>query len=150
MKRITVTFTLALMSLLQAFSSVSNVNNLLITTQGQIDSFNINYGCDTIYGNIIFNGTFDNLNGIQNIKYISGNITASFLNNNLIFKIQELQKCNGIYLNYIEAGIEMPALKEIGEFVTYNNSLNTISFDVLEKANNRNQLHEFNHIERVS
>ncbi|MBK8620709.1 MAG: hypothetical protein IPN79_02845 [Saprospiraceae bacterium] len=71
----------------------SCTNNIFLTSQADVNNFNTNYGCDSIFGDLTITGAVTSLVGLGNIEYISGNLsiyssnitsTAGFTNLNKV------------------------------------------------------------------
>lgn len=117
------------------FSGVCNVN-ITILTQEEMDNFETNFGCDSIYGDLFVGGTVSNFDGLNNIKFVSGSISMS-ISATTTFRMASLIKCGDIYQNYAAGGIDMPMLKKMGHYGSYGSYLSgsfSISFPQLEEA----------------
>lgn len=140
------------------FSGVCNVSISLVT-QEEMDNFETTFGCDSIYGDLFVGGTITNFDGLDNIKFVSGNISMN-LNTAVAFRMASLTSCGDIYQNYSAGGIDMPMLKKMGHYGSYGSYLSgaySISFPELEEAETieiyyatMNSINTFQKLKRVN
>ncbi len=107
-----------------------------LSTQQEIDNFEINCQCDSVQGNLyIAPVNISNLDGLQNLKYVSGNVT--FLpNSNIMLELPQLTYAGGIIAYYNTTAMVMPNLLEVGDININSISMLNIDLPNLKKARN--------------
>ncbi len=89
MKKICITVLVALFACVTAQAQSCLPEGITFTTQGQVDSFSINYpGCRIIEGDVVISTSGSNLYGISNIDSIQGDLIIA--NNPHLINLQGL------------------------------------------------------------
>lgn len=137
MKSLLLTLAFLLSFLLTARTQSCLPDGITFTTQGQIDSFPINYpGCTEIEGDVVIsNGNYSNLDGLKIVQRINGdlNIHGEFDNYDGLVTLIEVN--GSIDISFFEAQIEfdLPNLKRVGgtlSIVTNNSTI--VGFNMLD------------------
>jgi hypothetical protein len=112
------------------------VGDINLSNQQQIDDFEANCQCDSVQGNLyIAPVNISNVNGLANLKYVSGNI--SFLpNTDIALQLPQLTYAGGIISLYNTIGISLPSLSKIKDLNI--NSISLLNLDVPNLVEARN------------
>lgn len=110
--------------------------NISLSTQQQIDDFAVNCQCDSIQGDLhIAPVNITNINGLQNLKYVSGNLI--FLpNSDIDLDLAQLSYAGGITAYYNTTGLSMPNLVKVGDININSISMLNIDLPNLIEAHN--------------
>jgi hypothetical protein len=69
--------------------------SIILSTQADVDNFNTNYGCDSIFGSLTISGTVSSLVGLESIVYISGDLSISSNNITSTVGLSNLNRIEG-------------------------------------------------------
>lgn len=117
-----------------SLQATTYVGDVYISTQSEVDDFPIDYpGVDSIVGNVVLQGNISNLNGLNQLKYISLNIA---FNGNYAAELPNLQFVKYLGVGYGITSVNMPALTRIESMYINNSSATSLNFPVLQNAGN--------------
>ena len=121
--------------------------SIYLGTQADVDNFNTNYGCDSIFGSLTISGTVSSLVGLESIVYISGDLSISANNITSTVGLSNLNRIEGgfytafcsslqslvgweeleyvggrmsIITNQLLTSVVLDNIKSVGEFVQYD------------------------------
>jgi hypothetical protein len=130
-------FTLLFCTIL-ALPGQSCNTNIELSNQSDVNNFNTNYGCDSIFGNLTITGSVTSLVGLGNIEYISGTLSIYSSNITSTTGFTNLNKIGGsFYLGYNQNLLSIngwQALEYVGGIVSIvaNPVANTLVMDNVE------------------
>lgn len=81
MKKIALSLTFLFYINFVGISQICN-QNIILSTQAEVDAFPVNFGCDTINGSLTIGGSVTNLNGLTNVLNIKNSLYIE--NSNLV------------------------------------------------------------------
>jgi len=107
-----------------------------LSTQQEIDNFEINCQCDSVQGNLhIAPISITNINGLNNLKYVSGNLVFA-PNMDINLDLPQLTYAGGIIAYYNTTGMSMPNLVKAGDISINSVSMINIDLPNLLEAHN--------------
>ncbi len=139
-------FTLLLCAIM-ALPGQSCNSNIILSSQADVNNFNTNYGCDSIFGNLTITGTVTSLVGLGNIEYISGTLSIYYSNITSTAGFTNLNKIVGsFYLAYNQNLVSITgwqSLKYIGAVmsITGNPIASSVVMDNLEFVGLDGEIH---------
>jgi|GEM_PF-5196863 len=112
------------------------IGDINLSTQQEIDNFEINCQCDSVQGNLyIASVNITNLNGLSGLKYVSGNVTFQ-PNVNLSLDLPQLQYAGGVFAFYNTTTLNLPSLNKVVDLVINSFTCSNISAPNLKEAKN--------------